>query len=64
MTNKDNRTCPNCGSLYTITKYKLLSRDIDKIDCGVCGTELLNWNGAVAYDAELIQRADWPNKER
>ena len=63
MTSKDNTKCPNCGSLYKITKYRLLSRDIDKIDCVVCGVELLKWNGAVAYDAELLQRSDWLNKE-
>ena len=48
--------CKNCGSLYTIRKYKLLSRDKDKIDCEVCGVELISWNGAVMYDAELIEK--------
>ena len=56
------KTCPNCGSLYSITKHKLIMRDIDKIDCDVCGAELLSWNGAVMYNAKLIQRVDWPKK--
>jgi len=57
-----NKTCPNCGSVFSITKHKLIMRDKDTIDCDVCGTELLSWNGAVMYSHKLVQRADWPKK--
>ncbi len=57
-----SKTCEKCGSLYSITKIKLIMRDIDQIDCDVCGAELLKWNGAVMYTAQLVKRADWPKK--
>ena len=63
MASTYTQACKNCGTLYLITNIKLIMRDKDKIDCEVCGAELLSWNGAVMYDAHLIQRADWPKKE-
>jgi|GEM_PF-4637189 len=30
-------TCPNCGSVYELTKQKIPVRDKDSIDCEVCG---------------------------
>lgn len=63
MSNTFSQACKQCGSIYSVTKTKLIMRDIDKIDCEVCGAELLSWNGAVMYDAQLVQRADWPKKK-
>ena len=54
------RKCSRCGSIYAIKKFKLGSRDKDSINCQVCGEQLMEWNGGVMYQAELVTRADWP----
>jgi hypothetical protein len=50
------KTCKTCGSVYRITEFRTGMRDEDSIDCQVCGTELMSWNGGTMYEAELIRR--------
>ena len=64
MPNTYSQTCKNCGSVYSITRQKLIMRDIDRLECEVCGAELLSWNGAVMYNSKLVQRADWPKTKK
>jgi hypothetical protein len=63
MSSVFTEVCRKCGSEYTITKIKLIMRDIDKIDCDVCGEELMHWNGAVMYTSKLTKRGDWPKNQ-
>jgi ribosomal protein S27E len=56
------KVCEKCGSEYTITKIKIPVRDDDKIECEICGTELLSWNGGVMYRHQLDKRGEWPKK--
>ena len=55
-----DKACPQCGSVYEITYTKIIMRDKDSIACEVCGAELVRWNGAVIYFAELRDRVEWP----
>lgn len=52
--------CSNCGSVYEVTRHKLIMRDRDSINCEVCGEELHSWNGAVMYSAKLVKRGTLP----
>lgn len=52
----EQKTCKKCGSVYEITNYKTPMRDRDSIDCNVCGEELMRWNVAAFYRAELIKK--------
>lgn len=51
------KTCGGCGSLYELTKTSLPMRDQDSIDCGICGTELISWNGGCMYSEKLLKPA-------
>jgi len=50
-------TC-NCGAVYAEEKHKLIMRDKDRKDCGLCGATLNSWNGAVMFTYKLIQSPD------
>ncbi len=47
-----------CGAKYELTKHKLMSRDKDSKDCGLCGETLIEWNGGVMYSARLLEAPD------
>lgn len=50
--------CNNCGSLYKVRKHKSPIRDKDSIQCEVCNSTLLRWNGGVYYtDCKLINKS-------
>lgn len=53
------KTCSNCGAKYEITRYKLIMRDRDSLECDICGQELMHWNGAEMFTSKLIE----PKKE-
>jgi len=55
--------CPQCGSEYEVTSQKTITRDIDSIECDVCGVTLKQWSGSTIYAAKLIKRGEWPKKE-
>lgn len=58
---KVTMTCSGCGSEYELTKYKIIIRDRDTIDCKVCGTELKRWNGAEMWTSELVTKKEPSN---
>ena len=47
-------TCPECGSVYEVTEYKLPVRDNDSFNCS-CGHEMASWNGSRVPSYRLIQ---------
>lgn len=57
------RPCKQCGSTYWITSEHIRVRDKDSISCEVCGAVLIEWNEARVYDAKLLKRKDWPQKQ-
>jgi hypothetical protein len=52
-------TC-DCGAKYELTKHKLISRDKDSKECGICGATLIEWNGGVMYSARLLEKPEAP----
>lgn len=48
--------CSGCGSEYELTKYKIIIRDKDTINCSVCGKELKSWNGGEMWTSKLIKK--------
>lgn len=56
------KTCPKCGSDYEFTKLHTPMRDKDKIDCDVCGEELIRWNGGLYYTYKMLRRKELPKE--
>ena len=52
----EQATCKKCGSVYEITRYKIIVRDRDSLNCQVCGEELMRWSEASHFSAELIKK--------
>ncbi|MEC0091783.1 hypothetical protein [Paenibacillus macquariensis] len=44
----------SCGLKWNVTKHKLTMRDKDREVC-TCGEIIVSWNGAVMYNARLIE---------
>lgn len=40
----NDATCQNCSSVYSVTIYRLPSRDSDSFYCMVCGHLMHTWN--------------------
>ena len=56
--------CPQCGSTYHLKVFKLMQRDVDSIDCSVCGKkDIFDWNEAKMYTATLVDKKEWPKKD-
>ncbi len=49
------RTCAGCGAVYDITKHRSPMRDMDKLECEICGELIMQWNGGVFYTMERVQ---------
>jgi DNA-directed RNA polymerase subunit RPC12/RpoP len=54
----DIKKCTKCGAEYEIGKIKYPVRDKDSIECDICGTKLISWNGSTAYTAKLIKKGN------
>ncbi len=52
---KDIEVCSKCGSIYEIHYKKISHRDKDSIDCNVCGSHLIAWNGSVMAECHLME---------
>lgn len=50
------KVCPKCNSEYEVHKYKLIMRDRDSLECDICGTTYMSWNGAEMWSGKLIKR--------
>ena len=46
-------TC-KCGAVYLETRHRLMMRDKDSAECGLCGATLNQWNGAEMYSYKLV----------
>jgi hypothetical protein len=44
----------DCGRKWEVTKHKIPMRDKDKEKC-ICGRTIISWDGAVMYNARLIE---------
>ena len=47
-------TICKCGAVYLETSHKLMMRDKDSAECGLCGETLKQWNGAEMYSYRLV----------
>lgn len=54
----EEKICKKCGSVYELSYTSTIMRDVDKIDCEVCGEILKKWSEAKIWDAKLIKRND------
>ena len=50
--------CSECGAKYKLYSMKIPMRDKDSERCEICGATLISWNGAIMYDARLIEKGD------
>lgn len=48
------RTC-RCGAKYELIEIHSMIRDKDSLECEVCGTELIHWNGGCFWIAKRIE---------
>ncbi len=55
------KTCGNCGSVYTITSTDYPARERGSINCKVCGVQLMKWNCSREYHATLKKEGEVPN---
>ena len=55
--------CPQCGSLYELDSYHVITRDSDSIECDVCGATIKKWSGSRVYSAKLLKAEPWPKKD-
>ncbi len=39
------KTCRNCGAVHYVTETKVIVRDRDADECGVCGETVADGNG-------------------
>lgn len=46
-------TC-ECGKRWIVTRTKLISRDVDSIDC-TCGKAIIEWSEAASYSAKQAE---------
>ncbi len=53
-------TCSNCGSVYTLMRMALPSRDRDHLNCDVCGSIFFSWKEAACYTDKLVSRGIAP----
>ena len=54
------KECPTCGSIYDIVEHPYPLRDKDSIECTVCNTTLVSWNGACVFTSKLLERKEHP----
>jgi ribosomal protein S27E len=40
------KKCPQCGSLYELDSYHVITRDRDSIECDICGATIKEWSGS------------------
>src|SRR3546814_19980328 len=64
MPKTGSTTCERCKSVYYVTATSAIMRDKDSIDCTVCGLELIRWNEAKIYGAELKSRGPRSEERR
>jgi hypothetical protein len=53
---EDNKTCPECNSVYRVTTFRYPTRDSDYFDYQVCGSRIGEWNDTEVPSFTLIQR--------
>ena len=50
------KQCSKCNSVYEVTKHKLIVRDKDSLECDICGTTYMSWNGVEMWSDKLIRK--------
>ena len=55
-----DKTCPTCGSIYSVKYHQVPAKDSDSKDCNVCGEELDRWRSTRIPMYELKERGQWP----
>lgn len=43
FTKGEDKSCLQCGSVYAVTHHQVPVKDIDSVNCEVCGHELDRW---------------------
>lgn len=56
-------TCLKCGSVYSVTTYRLPVRDSDSFSCEVCNHLLRRWNERLVPNFTLKKAGEKPSEK-
>ncbi len=52
----DRVKCKQCHSVYQLSSRTLEHKEVNTIECFVCGLTIKHWNGFTTYTARLTRR--------
>ena len=56
----EDKVCPQCESVYSVTHHQVPVKDIDSANCLLCGFELASWKSTSYPTYVLKVRGKWP----
>jgi hypothetical protein len=59
----EDKVCPQCESVYSVTHHQVPVKDIDSANCLVCDFELARWKSTRYPTFQLKARGRWPRPE-
>ena len=63
FTKGEDKSCLQCGSVYAVTHHQVPVKDIDSVNCEVCGHELDRWKSPRYPIFKLKTRGEWPRTD-